>query len=413
MKTSLLAAAIFLMAISTATAGTGKQAFNTPSSLPPGGAVLNGFVEAVGEGASIAANLTVPSPFRRYAGIWHVLSDGTLDESMAPGGVTIHPDQTYLYGFDAAFDKLALAGVWGALAGSSSHSWFQTFSVDTPDEDPPAVDLAGLGTILSVDHDPVNSRFILAESISNPVTLIATDPSGALDVGFNGTGVLNTGISSNVTQVRAAPDGSVIVAASQSNYFTGATLQLRRYSSTGSLLNSFTGNIGFASLIDLAIDASGRPILLSLLSSSAGRQAMLLRYTSSLQPDASFGTAGKATFAFLASSGTYCNACDVGGIEVQADQKVIVGGYRNNNASLVVARVNTNGTLDSTFGSSGAQYLTINGANVYDGGSVALNEYDEIWITGGSYQSGFTNKKTVLMKLTADGALDTSFGSTP
>ncbi|HKY62316.1 MAG TPA: hypothetical protein VJR29_02765 [bacterium] len=173
----------------------------------------------------------------------------------------------------------------------------------------------------------------------------------------------------------------------------------------------------------MAVDSQDRIVLAGIFSTvtpASSHQATVLRYTSSLQADASFGTAGKATYAFLSAPGaTSCptggsgTGCNVGGVAIQADDKIVVGGYRNAFTALAVARVNVDGTLDTTFGSSGVEYLTISGFTLYDNGSIDLDEDDGIWITGGAYQAGYSNRKTLLALLTPNGALDTSFGSTP
>jgi uncharacterized delta-60 repeat protein len=404
-----------LIATSSAFAGTGKQSYNIPISLPSGSTLAGGFVEAVGSGAAVATTFTVPpTPAKRYAGIYHVNPDGTLDTTMAPEGVTIHTNETMMVAFDFAFDKLALAGLWGPLDGSPQHSWLQTYSAFEPGEDPPVIDLAGAGRYLSIDHDTANDRFVLMEGISNNPTIVVTDSSGALDTSFNGTGILDTGLISNITVARFAPDGSIIVAIGQHSYFTGMILHLRRYSATGTLLTSTSQNIGFASLGGMVIDSSGRPIIGSLLAGFGGRFAMVFRYTSNLLPDSTFGIGGKATFSFLANPGqTSCYNCAGGSVALQEDEKIVYGGYRENYASLAVARINTDGTLDTSFGNSGAQYINITGATFHDGGAVAMDDADGIWVTGRTYQSGLTNTKIILGRLTADGQLDTTFGSTP
>ncbi|HKY62317.1 MAG TPA: hypothetical protein VJR29_02770 [bacterium] len=135
--------AIFLLGITAALAGTGKQSYSLPGELPAGSSVwLSEYVEAVGAGAAIASTFRVPpsNPANFYAGITHVNSDGTLNTTMAPDGVLIHPNKTNMYGFDSAFDKLALAGTWGP---NGNPSYMQTFSALEPEFDSPAIGLGG------------------------------------------------------------------------------------------------------------------------------------------------------------------------------------------------------------------------------------------------------------------------------
>lgn len=413
---------VFVMAATSAMAGTGKQSYNLPDSLPAGTKFFQSvYVEAVGMGAAVAATFQVPptNPSNLHAGIYHVNPDGTLDTSMAPGGIFIHPDKTRVYALDSEFDKLALAGFWGPPTVSGVPSYLQTFNAFDPGLDPPAIGLDGLGTYVALGHDTVNSRFIAAEGQLQNVVLVVTDESGVIDTSFNGTGVLDTGVfANNLVQVQGAPDGSIVVAIIQQSYWIGNTLILRRYSSTGTLLNSTSSVIGFRFLSDMAIDSQGRIIFGGLYFN----QALAMRYTPALQPDSSFGTGGQASFSFLASPGaTQCTpgnslqGCHILAVAVQDDDKILLAGYRNNKVSLAVGRVNTDGTLDTTFGSSGAQYVTISGPLLYEGGGVDVAEDGSIWLLGDTWDTIYplAGRKALLALLTPDGLLDTSFGSTP
>jgi|GEM_PF-4600584 len=426
MKSLLTAVVLCLMTISSATAGTGKQSYGLPGTLPPGSKFFDRvYVEAVGMGAAVVATFQIPpmNPADFHAGIYHVNPDGTLDTSMAPGGIFIHPDKTRVSALDSEFDKLALGGFWGTVTPSGPPSYLQTFNAFDPGFDPPSIGLAGAGHIEAMSHDTAGSRFVMLERNPNATyILIVTDETGQIDTGFNGTGFLDTGLTTgiypNPVFVGAGPDGSITIAIPQSAYYIGTTLNLRRYSPTGALLASASPSIGYRFLGDMAIDSQGRIIFGGLYFN----QALVLRYNSSLQPDLSFGTGGQASFTFLASPGaTQCTpgnslqGCSINGVAIQSGDKIVLTGYRNNKVSLAVGRVNSNGTLDTTFGISGAQYISISGSAFYEGGGVDLDADGGIWVVGDAWDTGLplTNRKTLLALLTPDGALDTTFGSTP
>ena len=104
----------------------------------------------MGTGVVVATSFLVSQAnqtSKYYAGLSYVNPDGTLDESMAPDGVFIHPNETSISGFDFAFAELALVGKLGP--SGAVHSWFQTFPVFQPgEEDPPVLDGPGG----SLDH---------------------------------------------------------------------------------------------------------------------------------------------------------------------------------------------------------------------------------------------------------------------
>jgi uncharacterized delta-60 repeat protein len=419
MRLTTISAAVILTAASTAVAGTGKQVYSIPAELPENTTVTFGLVQAVGSGAALATTFAVPTGnpgVTRYAGIYRINSDGTLDTDLAPDGVNISADATYLYGFDAGLGFLALVGVWGPLSGSGDHTWFQTWPDMEEGENDPIVDVAGMGRFGSVRHDLSNDRFVLGGATSTSQSIIVvTDANGDLDTTFNGTGYVTPGLPANFSTVGVSPDGSIVAMIVTWTYFQGSTIHLRRYSTSGSLLASSSTVVGFNQITDMIVDGSGRPLVLgAAYTGGSGRKASLRRFTTSLTADSTFGTGGVASYTVLAAPGaSFCTACGTGYATVQSSGKIVFAGYRENNASLVVARVNSNGTLDTTFGTSGARYVTIADAPLYDGGSIDLGSSDSLLVSGGALQAGYADRELVVAKLTASGALDTSFGATP
>lgn len=98
-------------------------------------------------------------------------------------------------------------------------------------------------------------------------------------------------------------------------------------------------------------------------------------------------------------------------LDVQSDGKyVLIGNGQNNvpNQDIIVWRYNTDGTLDTTFNSVGyASYNNIGGGNGSDWGQgLGIQEDGKIVISG---QTLGANDDMYLMRLNTDGSLDTSF----
>jgi uncharacterized delta-60 repeat protein len=120
--------------------------------------------------------------------------------------------------------------------------------------------------------------------------------------------------------------------------------------------------------------------------------------------DPTFGTAGKVT----TTMGT--SGAEIQKIVLQPDGKLIAAGYAQNTGSAVrqfaLARYRPDGSLDTTFGSSGRVFTTIPGGNAtaYDaviqpnGRIVVVGMLD----TGARYSS-------VIVRYNSNGSLDTSF----
>ncbi|RYE54573.1 MAG: hypothetical protein EOP48_12030, partial [Sphingobacteriales bacterium] len=97
-------------------------------------------------------------------------------------------------------------------------------------------------------------------------------------------------------------------------------------------------------------------------------------------------------------------------IVLQSDGKIIVGGtvYKNNNADFVLARLNSNGTLDDTFGANGKVFTDF-------GSQFSEEVHDLILQTDGKIvavgQGGGFDSKLTMARYLSNGSLDNSFGS--
>jgi uncharacterized delta-60 repeat protein len=120
--------------------------------------------------------------------------------------------------------------------------------------------------------------------------------------------------------------------------------------------------------------------------------------------DASFGTGGKVTTDFAGSGD------GVGGIAVQPDGKLVAAGAASINWQLdfALARYDSNGTLDTSFGTNGR--VTTDFGGVYEAASsVALQSDGRIVVAGWSVLGYYNN--FALARYLVDGTLDTSFGT--
>jgi len=128
------------------------------------------------------------------------------------------------------------------------------------------------------------------------------------------------------------------------------------------------------------------------------------RYYANGTLDTSFGTGGIVT--------TDISGVDDRGsaLAIQSDSKIVVGGRSKNGADndFAVVRYNTNGTLDTNFSGDGKVTTHIGGTNetIY---ALAIQSGGKIVAAGHSYNGGFPDFAVV--RYNTDGSLDTSFGS--
>ncbi len=118
--------------------------------------------------------------------------------------------------------------------------------------------------------------------------------------------------------------------------------------------------------------------------------------------DSTFGTAGKAIFSFSAGSD------DVNVVKVQADGKILVGGVAGNDFAL--ARLTTAGILDTTFGTGGRVTTDIAGFSDQISG-LAVQSDGKIIAAGQSYNISGDVMDIALVRYNTNGSVDTTFGT--
>lgn len=240
---------------------------------------------------------------------------------------------------------------------------------------------------------------------------------GSLDTSFgsNGTVLTNFDIGfedDEITSIRVQTDGKIVAAGSASIDFDD-DFALARYNSDGSLDSSFgqggTTTIDFAGddddASDLLIQADGKLLLIGDAADGFGdRDFALARLNADGTLDSTFGTGGQVT-------------TDLGGLDdialsavVQADGKIVVVGSTDVNFDddFALVRYNSNGTLDTSFGNGGKVITDF--ADFDDNAvSVHLQPNGKIIVTG---TVGNANDSDFgIARYNADGTLDTSFGT--
>jgi len=173
----------------------------------------------------------------------------------------------------------------------------------------------------------------------------------------------------------------------------------------GIITTDFNGNNDIGKSIILQPD--GKLVVVgNSVDSSGDSKFALVRYNSNGSLDGSFGLGGKITtdvsFAFDAASSAV----------IQADGKLVVAGYSDSSShlsSFELVRYNTNGSLDTSFGTNG-KVITQVGNSDDQAKSIAIQPNGKLIAAG--YSRGIDGVKNfVLVRYNADGSLDTTFGN--
>jgi uncharacterized delta-60 repeat protein len=131
----------------------------------------------------------------------------------------------------------------------------------------------------------------------------------------------------------------------------------------------------------------------------------LARYNTNGSLDSQFGTHGIVT-TDLKPSSEHGHS-----VVIQPDGKIIVGGdaYIGSDLRFALARYKTDGSMDSSFGTNG---LVITALQSQDHGySVALQSDGRIVLAGHSWEEGKTETDFALARYKTDGTVDNSFGN--
>lgn len=181
--------------------------------------------------------------------------------------------------------------------------------------------------------------------------------AGSLDTAFSGDGKATTNVTSGFDSaygVAIQPVDAKIVAAGEVAG-SGGRFGLVRYDTDGSLDAGFGGDgrvtTNFTSRYDAAgdvvVQGDGR-IVAAGIAGGSGSQFALARYNSDGSLDATFGGDGKVTTNFTAGSDFAF------GVLVQPDGKIVAAGRAGGSGGrIAVARYETDGDLDPTFDGDG------------------------------------------------------------
>jgi uncharacterized delta-60 repeat protein len=249
--------------------------------------------------------------------------------------------------------------------------------------------------------------------------------NGRIDGGFGSRGKVTTdfaGLAAVPSAVVIQPDGKIVVAGGAFPLFTFAgNFELVRYNSDGSLDTSF-GNGGIVTTtfaegsyaFDLALQPDGKIIAAGtvFVDFNPGDQSdtdfALARYNSDGSLDTTFGNGGLVTTDFFGHED------DAFSVLIQSDGKIIAVGSANNPVSFydfAAVRYLSNGTIDTTFGVAGKVTNDFGARNFDRAHSAALQADGKIVAAGFAISQNGGVQNFAVARYTPGGVLDTTFGN--
>lgn len=164
------------------------------------------------------------------------------------------------------------------------------------------------------------------------------------------------------------------------------------------------GGSGYDRGRDVALLQDGKIVVTGYMTNGSNNDLMILRFDPNGILDTDFGTNG----VYIYDSGNGDDGAY--SIAVQADNKILVAGNSSNglDGDVIVLRLDTDGNPDPNFALNGI-YIYDSG-NGHDAASDLLVQSDGKVVICGSISNG-TDNDLLVMRLTAEGLLDTTFNT--
>ncbi len=271
-------------------------------------------------------------------------------------------------------------------------------------------DDAVLGVAIQPDGKILAGGFTTDGTANRLFALARYNLDGSLDTGFggNGTGTLWTTLDVNnntsAREILEQPDGKIVLVGG------GGLFHTARYLPNGDLDSAFDGDgrasatfSGYAEAFAGVLQGD-RILAVGATGIGASEDLALARFTTSGAPDSTFNGDGTLTLD-LAGADQRASA-----VVIMPNDKILIAGqtYTGSNFDFLLARFEISGTLDTSFGVGGVVTTALGvGDNMLT--SLVLQPDGKI-LTGGEANNG-SNRDFALARYNSDGSLDTSFGA--
>ena len=275
------------------------------------------------------------------------------------------------------------------------------------------------GKILIVGSRINDRSFIIARLNTN----------GTPDSSFGNNGVKSILFKdpAYARSVALQTDGKIVVAGYTIDINSYVYFAVARYNTNGSVDNSFNGNgqtitdfefkippqsidgdtieLHNAYAYTVAIQPNNKIVLGGYANTPAGYDFAIARYNTNGKPDSSFGTNGKQTTDFGSTN-------DIGySLAIQPDAKIILAGYSSTNTTnhFCVARYDSLGQPDNSFNGNGKQTTDV-GSDELIGNSAGLQSNGKILVAGYTQNGGLNDFAVVRFNI--NGTIDNTFNGT-
>lgn len=265
----------------------------------------------------------------------------------------------------------------------------------------------------AVAIDANNKIIVAGNDGSNNIILLRYTTTGILDSSFavGGIATLSIGDGSTNNAMVIDNNGKIVVAG---NALVNGQIQLfiARFNSNGTIDNSFgINNNGYNTITAnayykgtaLAIDLNSNLIVAGSASTLNGSDFLVARFNTNGQIDTTFNTTGVATTNILG-----LNQSNAQTVTVDSSNRIVVSGSSVDNSSgnnlFVIVRYNSSGTVDTGFGINSNGIVT-NAIGTTSQILASLIDANQKIVVG-----GLSDNKFAIARYNSNGSLDTTFG---
>jgi uncharacterized delta-60 repeat protein len=320
-------------------------------------------------------------------------TDGSLDGTFGAGGkatADFGPTADRAYSVAIQSDGKLVVGGFANMARFNPDG-----SLDTSFGTGGVVGRGGQGVVLQAD-----GKILVSAGV-----VLRYNTDGSPDAGFGHSGLASAGIL--VTSLGVQADGKIVAAGTFNGEMALARLSCdgsldTTFGTSGRALADFSGPFDQANGVvvqaDGTIVAAGLTGVNPLVTLQGPEDFAVARFATTGALDASFGAGGKVATDFPSPANT-----SAGAMLLQPDGKVVMAGvtsslYSSTGSDVALARYNSDGSLDPTFGNAGQVVADFGPSDFAD--SLAVQPDGKLLVAG-----------SVLARFNADGTLDTTFGT--
>ena len=223
--------------------------------------------------------------------------------------------------------------------------------------------------------------------------IVRINPDGSLDSSFD----ISTGFNNTVKKIVIQTDSRILMIGDFTTYKGLTQNYIARLNTDGSLDSTFNIGTGFNSsfLSDIVLQSDGKVLVCGNFTAYNGStRNHIVRINTNGSVDSSFNPPSIST--------------TVRTMSIQTDGKILIGGDFGSNGitKFYLERLNTNGTLDSTFNISGIGDSVYSISQQDDGKILVLGNFTTIFVTGiGSLI------QSRIARFNIDGSLDRDFNN--